>query len=228
MQCREAVFAEDVLVYVLDNYRGEEYIREVYNPDCYIRLDDRQAIIYQQVQNVNGEAIQKYGFSAIPNVFGLMSEEALEASGVLRIRRQPSLDLYGQGVLIGIVDTGIDFTHKAFVAADGTSRIVSIWDQSVEEGVGNENFPYGRMYSREQLNQALSSKIRLKLCQVRMRLVTEHLWQGWRQETRTGPKNFPGWHHYLNWLLLSAVRRMKVIEIIIESRRMCRLIWKVM
>ena len=155
MQCREAVFAEDVLVYVLDNYRGEEYIREVYNPDCYIRLDDRQAIIYQQVQNVNGEAIQKYGFSAIPNVFGLMSEEALEASGVLRIRRQPSLDLYGQGVLIGIVDTGIDFTHKAFVAADGTSRIVSIWDQSVEEGVGNENFPYGRMYSREQLNQAL-------------------------------------------------------------------------
>ena len=156
MQCREAVFAEDVLVYVLDNYRGEEYIREVYNPDCYIRLDDRQAIIYQQVQNVNGEAIQKYGFSAIPNVFGLMSEEALEASGVLRIRRQPSLDLYGQGVLIGIVDTGIDFTHKAFVAADGTSRIVSIWDQSVEEGVGNENFPYGRMYSREQLNQASS------------------------------------------------------------------------
>ena len=54
MQCREAVFAEDVLVYVLDNYRGEEYIRQVYNPDCYIRLDDRQAIIYQQVQNVNG------------------------------------------------------------------------------------------------------------------------------------------------------------------------------
>ena len=158
MQCREAVFAEDVLVYVLDNYRGEEYIRQVYNPDCYIRLDDRQAIIYQQVQNVNGEAIQKYGFSAIPNVFGLMSEEALEASGVLRIRRQPSLDLYGQGVLIGIVDTGIDYTHEAFVAADGTSRIVSIWDQSVEEGVGNENFPYGRMYSREQLNQALSSE----------------------------------------------------------------------
>ena len=33
MQCREAVFAEDVLDYVLDNYRGEEYIREVYNPD---------------------------------------------------------------------------------------------------------------------------------------------------------------------------------------------------
>lgn len=155
MQCREAVFAEDVLVYTVDSYRGEQYIREVYNPDCYIPLDERQGLIYQQVQNVDGETIQKYGFSAIPNVFGLMSEEALEASGVLKIRRQPSLDLYGQGILIGIVDTGIDFTHEAFVAADRTSRIVSIWDQSVEEGAGNENFPYGRMYSREQLNQAL-------------------------------------------------------------------------
>ena len=29
MQCREAVFAEDVLIYVVDNYRGEEYIRAV-------------------------------------------------------------------------------------------------------------------------------------------------------------------------------------------------------
>ena len=34
MQCREAVFAEDVLIYVVDNYRGEGYVREVYNPDC--------------------------------------------------------------------------------------------------------------------------------------------------------------------------------------------------
>ena len=63
MQCREAVFAEDVLVYVLDNYRGEEYIRQVYNPDCYIRLDDRQAIIYQQVQNVNGGDTKIWFFS---------------------------------------------------------------------------------------------------------------------------------------------------------------------
>lgn len=155
MQCSEAVFAEDVLTYIVDNYRGEEYIREFFNPDCYIRLDEMQAVIYQQVQEVNGVTIEKYGFSAVPNVYGLMSEVAMEASGVLRIRRQPTLDLYGQGVLIGFVDTGIDYTHEAFRAADGTSRIVSIWDQTIQEGVGSERFPYGRIYDREQINEAL-------------------------------------------------------------------------
>ena len=158
MQCREAVFAEDVLTYIVDNYRGEEYIREFYNPDCYIALDEMQAVIYQQVQEANGATIEKYGFSAVPNVYGLMSEEALEASGVLRIRRQPSFDLYGQGVLIGFVDTGIDYTHEAFREADGNSRIVSIWDQTIREGVGSERFPYGRMYDREQLNEALQKE----------------------------------------------------------------------
>ena len=157
MQCREAVFSEDVLEYFVGNYRGEQYVQEVYNPDCYIPIDNWQGVIYQKVQNVNSEVIQRYGFSAIPNVYGLMDEEALEAGGVLRIRRQPYLDIYGQGVLIGFVDTGIDYTHEAFISADGTSRIVSIWDQTVEDGVGTKTFPYGRVYSQEQLNQALSS-----------------------------------------------------------------------
>lgn len=157
MECNEAVFSENVLEYFVGSYRGEEYIREVYNPDCYIPIDTMQGVIYQNVQSVSSEVIQKYGFSAIPNVYGLMSEEALQASGVLRIRRQPYLDLYGQGVLIAFVDTGIDYTHEAFIQADGTSRILSIWDQTVEEGEGTGRFPYGAVYSKAQIDQALAA-----------------------------------------------------------------------
>lgn len=158
MQCKEAVFAEDVLAYLVGNYQGEEYIKDYYNPDCHIQFNLMQAVIYQQVQEVNGSTIEKYGFSAIPNVYGLMNEAALEASGVLRIRRQPNLDLYGQGVLIGFVDTGIDYTHEAFRAADGTSRIVSIWDQTDRDGVGTVQLPYGRVYDREEINEALQAE----------------------------------------------------------------------
>lgn len=158
MACNEIVYDEDVLEYFVPSYRGETYIREYFNPDCYFPIDEIQGVIYQRVQQVSGEVIEKYGFSAIPNLYGLMSEEALEASGVLRIRRQPYLDLFGQGVLIGFVDTGIDFTHEAFIAADGTSRIVSIWDQTIESGEGTAAFSYGEEYSQEQINQALASE----------------------------------------------------------------------
>lgn len=158
MECKEAVYSEEVLDYFVGSYLGEDYIRSIYNPNCYVEYDARQGIIYQHVQSVSGENIQKYGFFAIPNVYGLMSEEALEESGVLRIRRQPYFDLYGQGVLVGFVDTGIDYTHEAFIAADGTTRIVEIWDQTVREGEGTSRFPYGRVYEQEEINRALRSE----------------------------------------------------------------------
>lgn len=158
MTCREAVYAENVLDFIIGNFRGEEYVREFYNPDCYMAFDNIQGVVYQEIQQISSETIEKYGFSAIPNVYGLMSEEALEASGVLRIRRQPYLDLYGQGVLIGFVDTGIDYTHEAFINADNTTRLLSLWDQTIEEGEGSERFPYGRIFERDELNQALASE----------------------------------------------------------------------
>lgn len=158
MTCKEAVYSENVLDFLIGNYRGEEYVQQLYRPDCYLPLDNIQAVIYRKTDLINSEAIERFGFNTIPNVYGLMSEEALEDSGVLRIRRQPYLDLYGQGVLIGFVDTGIDFTHEAFINADNTTRIVSIWDQTMEDGEGSEHFPYGRVYEREEINQALASE----------------------------------------------------------------------
>lgn len=106
MTCKEAVYSEEVLDYIVGIYRGENYILTLYNPICYMTYDNLQGVIYQKPGQITSETIEKYGYSAIPNVYGLMSEEALEESGVLRIRRQPYLDLYGQGVLIGFVDTG--------------------------------------------------------------------------------------------------------------------------
>ena len=158
MTCKEAIYSEQALEYLIGNYRGEEYIRENYNPDCYLAYDDFQAVIYQKVQEVTSQNIEKYGYSAIPHLYGLMNDEALEASGVLSIRRQPTLDLYGQNVLIGLVDTGISYEHEAFINADNTTRILSLWDQTIQNGEGNEQFPYGQMFEREQLNEALATE----------------------------------------------------------------------
>lgn len=39
----------------------------------------------------------------------------------------------GSGVIIGIVDTGIDYTSPVFRKSDGTTRILGLWDQTLPE-----------------------------------------------------------------------------------------------
>ncbi len=156
MTCREAIYSENVLDYLVNTYGGAEGILERYDPLCVEEIDNSRAVIYRQEEKINSESIGQFGYGAIPHVYGLMGEEALEAAGVLKIRRQPYLDLYGQNILIGVVDTGIEFTNKAFVNADNTSRIRSIWDQTIREGEDVEGFRYGREFLAEEINAALA------------------------------------------------------------------------
>lgn len=82
--------------------------------------------------------------------------------------------LYGQGVLVGIVDSGIDFTLDDFRNSDGTTRIVALWDQSIEASEG-EKVPefYGRgvEYTSEDINSTLNKRSDLP---VRTRDVSGH------------------------------------------------------
>lgn len=158
MTCREAIYSETVLDYMVGAYRGTDYIMERYDPLCVTEIDTYRAVIYKEAAKINSESIGAIGYGAIPHVYGLMADEALEASGVARIRRQPYLDLYGQNILIGFVDTGIDFTHQAFLNADNTTRIQSIWDQTIREGGDAEGFQYGRVFTRDEINEALADE----------------------------------------------------------------------
>ena len=66
----------------------------------------------------------------------------------------------GAGVIVGIVDSGCDYTHASFRRGDGTSRILLIWDQALTPGAGETSpagFGYGVEYGNVQINAALAS-----------------------------------------------------------------------
>jgi subtilisin family serine protease len=110
------------------------------------------------VASFTNKSISQIGYGLIPSYLGLVSQASLEASGITKLRNIPSLNLRGQGVLIGIFDTGIDYTNPIFQYADGTTRIVSIWDQTISSDNLPEGFLYGTEYSRDQINLALQSE----------------------------------------------------------------------
>lgn len=67
----------------------------------------------------------------------------------------PPFDLHGNGVLVACVDSGIDYSHEDFRNPDSTTRIVSLWDQTIE-GSPPEGYFLGTEYTQEQINEALA------------------------------------------------------------------------
>jgi hypothetical protein len=92
-----------------------------------------------------------------PLHLGLLGNQSLDASGITEAQTNPYLNLTGNGVLLGFVDTGIDFTSEAFIYEDGTSKISSIWDQTVS-GTPPLNYKFGSEYSNDDINKALQSE----------------------------------------------------------------------
>ncbi len=82
-------------------------------------------------------------------VYGLMSEEFNLAAGITRVQRPP-LDLSGNGVVVGFVDTGINYDNEEFLYENGDNKIHSIWDMTVEDET-SEGVCFGRVYTNEEL-----------------------------------------------------------------------------
>ena len=73
----------------------------------------------------------------------------------------PAADFTGEGVVIGVIDTGIDYRHHAFRNPDGTTRIVAIWDQTLDvDDVGGsapDPFDFGVEYDADAINEAIEA-----------------------------------------------------------------------
>ncbi len=65
--------------------------------------------------------------------------------------------LLGTGILVAVIDSGVDYTHPEFLNADGTTRILYYWDQSIP-GSPPPGFETGTEYTKEQIDAALRSK----------------------------------------------------------------------
>ncbi|MEL6143670.1 MAG: S8 family serine peptidase, partial [Bacteroidota bacterium] len=64
-------------------------------------------------------------------------------------------NLSGEGVIIAILDRGIDYTHPAFLNADGTTRVAYIYDMINDAGAGENPYGIGTIFDEVAINAAL-------------------------------------------------------------------------
>ncbi|MDD3173108.1 MAG: S8 family peptidase [Herbinix sp.] len=149
---------EDYADFIVD-YRTNPRIAELFPGAAILDINNTYAIIYLPVSQFANRMMRGIRLLIVPNVYGLASEVSLEASGVQKIRSMPDFNLRGEGVLIGIIDTGINYTLPAFKKENGTTKIRSIWDQTIKSVNGAQSSTnFGTEYKEEQINQALQNE----------------------------------------------------------------------
>ena len=95
------------------------------------------------------------GYSNLPKLYTTLDTVSLEQSGILPVQNLPCYAFRGKDVLIGFLDTGISYAAPVFRTSTGTTRILGIWDQTIQ---GNAPFGlgYGTGFTREQIDEALA------------------------------------------------------------------------
>ena len=79
------------------------------------------------------------------------------ASCIPPVQRAP-YNLSGKGVIVAVIDSGIDIYHPDFRNEDGTTRLLGVWDQTVTTGSPPEGYPFGTYFSAEDINAILSAE----------------------------------------------------------------------
>lgn len=157
--CRNVAISNDYEDFLVDFSINAASVMEELQPVCFQTVGDRYAVFHQlRDPKVELKYVELYNYNMIPKLYGLLDTTSPEAMGALKVRRQPYLSLYGKDVMIGFVDTGIDYQNPLFLNADGTTRILSIWDQTDQSGTIPDGQQFGSEYRREQINEALRSE----------------------------------------------------------------------
>lgn len=155
--CQSQILSNDYYDILLEYSAYQEAILNFYPNTCIQPVAQSISIAYLDRSKVPPISNSTYGYNNIPKLYTPMDTSALEASGITRASNQPILNLRGQGVIIGFADTGIDYTHPAFLDESGKTRIVGIWDQTIEDGPAPEGLLYGSEYTQDMINAALQS-----------------------------------------------------------------------
>lgn len=173
--CSSLIVSEETGDYIIES--NSLYFEQIQRQDgvCISCVNDTWCILYTNYPGSRNINIQQ-GYYSVPKLYGLMDTTSFDASGITATLNQPLLNVRGQGVLIGFLDTGIDYLREDFKVSDGRTRIAAVWDQTIQsvnyeedtgEAVGTEQYDrkqaqgmvqYGTVYTREVINAALAAE----------------------------------------------------------------------
>ena len=166
MSCTNSVASEDFADFIAPYFTTPEKFIRSQGTDCIDFVNPALAVVYVPLSTVTPFTYTSYTYSAVPKLYSLLDVTSMDASGITAAGGLPALGNQGAGVIVGFVDTGINYMDPLFRNVDGSTRIIGIWDQTIQPS-SNENETakpfsafsalYGTQYTAEEINLALNS-----------------------------------------------------------------------
>lgn len=139
-------------------------VREI--AESVVELSNEFAIVTVREDRLEALAgIEAVEYIEKPKRLFFQVENGRRVSCMTSVQIRPP-KLYGTGVLVAIIDSGIDYANLDFRNADGTTRIYALWDQTIP-GNPPEGYVQGTEYTQEKINEALQQENRTE----RMKIV---------------------------------------------------------
>lgn len=161
--CRTRILSEEYRDFIVPIVGGKEQFNVPEVQFCAQGSAGGYDVVYIDKSQAEPLDFERFTYNSIPRCFGLLDMAAMNQAGISQVQNYPTLELMGTNVLIGFVDTGIDYQNKVFRNLDGSTRIVSIWDQTIQTGQMPEEFSYGSVYTQEMIDEALRSEHPLEI-----------------------------------------------------------------
>lgn len=154
-ECERVAYSNEYFDIILE-YRDISVLLEKFNVKCYKVIDNIFVVLTIPVGEY-GNILQDIATIEIPFIYGPYGKKSLIDAGITYFHTRSPIPLRGNGILIAIVDSGIDYTHNVFKKEDGSTKISRIWDQTIP-GKPPEGFSFGTEYTMEDINEALKSE----------------------------------------------------------------------
>ena len=156
--CRERILSNNYYDFISNQLGMDEFENIVTEDTCTQQTEFIYNIVHVEREVAEPLTFERYSYNAIPKCYTLIDTDAMTQAGILQVQNYPTLNLQGSGVMIGFIDTGIDYQNPVFRNLDGSTRIAGIWDQTIQEGVPPRGLLYGTEYRREQIDEALRNE----------------------------------------------------------------------
>ena len=147
---------EDYLHYVIE-YRGnfEEQINKV-DYAWGVSVTDTLGIVAIESKDIDRlrRDVPAIIFIEARSIYVLQDIDTSISDNIQKVKINPYLNLSGRGVIVGMIDSGINYLNQEFIREDDTSRIIKIWDQTIEADEVSE-FKFGVIYSNDKINEAI-------------------------------------------------------------------------